>query len=344
LGKRTERLLFFGIILTTISIVGICLTVITVRFEEDRYLRFLRTLTDRFQIQREYMESLHKLSVWEKSRLDKLPPKSRSQPRRVRPSKEVSEQRAALGLPATTAPLFMPEAPLGAQLDKPDESPAFTRDYQNFLRQQVSRVAAEIGWDIKNQARFSDASKAPSEILSDLTKARQEIEKQPVEFLGIKASRAIAFDYMGANFQLQYGIVSTLVLILLGPLISGWLTSLYMTRQRELYEVTRAGSIGDVFPHIMNFVPVSYARFLKRPFTDQEKSSLSEVYALLRVVMAVVIISPMLGSYVAMIVIFWPYSDAVFLTLPFSLYIAVQVLAFLAQEGNGLRGVYFAET
>ncbi len=60
--------------------------------------------------------------------------------------------------------------------------------------------------------------------------------------------------------------------------------------------------------------------------------------------MAVVIISPMLGSYVAMIVIFWPYSDAVFLTLPFSLYIAVQVLAFLAQEGNGLRGVYFAET
>jgi hypothetical protein len=42
-------------------------------------------------------------------------------------------------------------------------------------------------------------------------------------------------EYAGIDYQIPYGFLSTLLVAVMAPLIAGWLSLLYMARQREIF-------------------------------------------------------------------------------------------------------------
>jgi hypothetical protein len=331
LGKRTERLLFSGLVLTGLCFAEVCFTLVMVQFEQNKSQAAVREFGKRIQNETVYLNALYTLHGASTA----TPP---SPIKSAGKTADTASLRESLGLPRDEAPLFSGSS--DSNDGQPSKEPA---SYAQALDGIADDVTKQEGNEAAVLQPFKDPKLGPGDILAKTKASEQREEKEPIEMLGIRAPHSIEVEYGGSSFQFQYGVISTILLALIGPLICGWMTSLYMTRQREMIEISRAATLTTVFPHIMNFVPFMRERLLTRPLTPEQMKGQASLLAFLRVIIAVVIVAPMLTGYVGSLILSWPYSDAVYFAIPFLVYVFFQTLGLIVMEGAGLPGTYFAE-
>jgi hypothetical protein len=249
--------------------------------------------------------------------------------------RQIAIARKRLGLSATPTPHVE---------FKPSTTPAAPIEtYENALHGLVDTAIREDGASPDIASRYIDIKAPPAKLLQQMNIARTAIEKEPIDVWGIRTSRVLEFQYAGSNFQFPYLFVASTLIVLLPALVAGWMTSVYMTRQRELNEIFRAKTISSVFPHILNIFPVTYAHIQRQSLSETEWRAAAVLYAFFRLVVITVLISPMIFAYTYSAIHIWPFSSAVNLAIPFLIYIVFQIIGIYAQEAMSLRSKFFAE-
>jgi len=249
--------------------------------------------------------------------------------------RKVAASRRLLGLP--------PAKPREKELSAVEPIRPKPRTYRDALQAMVdaSEKQANASADVLQQ--YNDPSKSPAEIIKQLQSAQTSLEKQPFNVWGIRTPRLVEFEYAGSNFQLPYIFLSVALLALISPLIAGWLTTLYMTRQREMNAIIKTKSFGNIFPHVLNFVPVQFVRISDRRAEGFDRYIEIGGLTIMRMIVMLVVITPMIVAYAYSVIQFWTFSPANYFVVPILMYIGVQSLALLAQEAVALRQIYFIE-
>jgi hypothetical protein len=178
-------------------------------------------------------------------------------------------------------------------------------------------------------------NKAPSEIIKNLKTNAQELTRGPIQFYGVEIPEKATVGLLGTTVKIELGTFMSLFQAVLGPVLILWFGSLYNTRYRESLLISRASSIAEIFPHLINIYPVGR-------LPDARKKSwiiyylplpvlIGFLYAITRAGLLAVFVVPPAAAYIASLIIFPPdHYIAIFLS--FSLLICVNSLAVIMGE------------
>ena len=99
-------------------------------------------------------------------------------------------------------------------------------------------------------------TKSPIELISSLRAVEQKLRNSPLSVYGIEIPQSTQFDLAGNKMKVPVPTLALVAQIALLPIMLLWLGSLYHTRFREAVLISRATTIAEVFPHIINLFPV----------------------------------------------------------------------------------------
>jgi hypothetical protein len=338
LGRRMERLFFVGLLLTGLSFAEMYLTAANAQFAKDRSSAAITAMLKRTQNENKYLNQLYSAKPPVVSAIAQpAPPPKRGLDAKAQRRVAI---RSKLGLPPE-----LPTASYEATPNTPLPSPPPTPTYASELQKIIDDAVKSDNVSADDLQAYNRPATPPDNLVKQLEAASAAADKQPFEVWGIRTPRIIEFEYAGSNFQFPYVFLSMVLIALLGPLVAGWQTSLYMTRQREIHEIAKTANFSSIFPHILNFIPVSFARFSAAAAAATPQSRMVEIVVLatLRVLVILVLVTPMLIAYGYSLFQFWGYSSAVNTAIPFLVYIFVQTFVLVAQEAFSLGRKYFVE-
>jgi hypothetical protein len=157
-------------------------------------------------------------------------------------ARDVARTRKELGLPPATVPV----EPKG-------------ESYEDALKRVTKSVSGASRLSSETLKLAFDSTKTPSQIVRALAAREKEIENRPVTVWGVTTPVVVPMTYGGATYQLSATFVASSLLLALTPLVIGWLTALYITRQRELLVLAQLRDFSLAFPHVLNILPVDWS-------------------------------------------------------------------------------------
>jgi hypothetical protein len=286
LGRRVERLVFGGILLFVLSFGEVYLSTANKQLVADRSTDFIDNVLRTIESQEGELTLLFSA---------KLEPVARQAQRSELPDDEgrVAEMHRRLGLPPPPPP----------RTDKSAGNPSKPTTYAGVLEEIVDQViiTTKAPRELKT---YVDPSKSPIEIIRNLRQLRDAAFAKPATVWGVQAPRLVKLEYAGQPVALSLEVLSTLLGIALAPLTIGWLSALYITRQRELALIGQLEDFKDAFPHPLNLLPVSFAFITNaqnysinsKKHADARKTNRG-MLALLRCTIAAFLSFPLLAAY-----------------------------------------------
>lgn len=139
----------------------------------------------------------------------------------------------------------------------------------------------------------------PSKIVQSFEDERAKLSKLPLSVYGITLPNDASVDLLLTKITINLLTLSKILQVVLLPVILLWLGSLYTTRYRESIIVARAGSLTDVFPHIINLYPAfDMPSVRKRSWIAPHfKEIMSFIYAITRIALLSIFILPPIAAY-----------------------------------------------
>lgn len=242
LGRRVERLLYFGSVLLLICFLELYFV------SAAKYVK--TESTESLAVLLEELEKNQPSLV----RLYENPPQPKVAIAQNQREKDIASLRSQLGIPP-----------------KVQVATAKLETYAEALFDLVRTSGTSRKVSEETLSILKNANKKPSEIAVDLRKRQQEILLKPVTIWGIETPQVIPMQYAGALYQVPASFVAHALFFALFPLVLGWMASLYVTRQRELMILRSLRDYRVAFPHVLNFFAVDFSRI--EPFAGFEKKS-----------------------------------------------------------------------
>lgn len=335
LGKRVERLLFAGTFVLAACFVELYFATASERLAEDRPTDSLQRLVTELEGVEPALNQLFTIKS------DVSAPAVSNIPARIQNDRErtLAETRRALGLPAETR-----ERPSGSK------AVLKTETYADRVRDITNKAAIATQADASEISKLVDISMPPRALIATLREKIAVATRKPLQVWGIEMPRQLSVQYAGLDAKVPAGIIAKMLLAVLAPILIGWASSLYLTRQRELLLISKLEDYKLSFPHVLNLVPVTFER-LGEPFNSAKManphSSANRYFALcLRVAVILLFLAPMIISLA-----YSGYSLAAPITGSFtitsivcffvSFILVLQGIGLLFQEAIILRGKEF---
>jgi hypothetical protein len=330
LGRRLERLFLGGVLLILLSFLLVLLTTASKQLADDSATAAVTILEESIAQDRDHLLELFQ------QRND--PPARSAGPQTPARLKELSETRKKLGLPDP------PPTPAQTTLPEPQKKYAHVLSELVIEATRKSKVP-----DSDLILKLVDFNASPDDLLKKLATRREALESKPTSLWGIETPRMLRLKYADQSYTVPYDVISILVMIPLQILILGWLTAVYMTRQRELIAIAELRDYKQAFPHILNFLPVDFGRLL--PMKKVPKRTHQQNQVIMFIVRALVIVLfslPMFLGFVYSFLTLWDLSGEspslwFFLGGIAVVVMFVQIVGLVAQEFFLLRGKLFVE-
>src|SRR6185437_13452930 len=242
---------------------------------------------------------------------------------------QIEETRKRLGLgPAKAAP-------------KPSAGTNY-QTYDDELNQLIDSIVIYGNANPDDLRPFRDPSISPAKLLAKLKDTQLAIEKEPASVWGILTPRSVSLEYAGMDYKIPFAFISMVLIAILTPVIAGWFSVLYITRQREIFEIIKSKKLKYIFPHILNFLPVILENEASQPAQKFIRGSLIG----LRLFILLVLLAPIICIHVYSGLLLWSINSYDFPWIAylygfFAIYIFVQALVLMGQEWVLLRGKQF---
>jgi hypothetical protein len=144
--------------------------------------------------------------------------------------------------------------------------------YADALRRLILQLPRS-GYKLSDGTRklVQDPTVSPKQIIDGLLKQRQQLLGQPATIWGIQTPLILPMQYGGAQYQVPAAFIANALIFALIPLVIGWLVSLHMTREKELLIMRGLPDYRYTFPHVLNIFPADFD-FNVRASGSKEKS------------------------------------------------------------------------
>lgn len=245
LGKRVERLLYFGSLLLLLCCLELYL-VSAALYSLDENPADIGALIDRITVALPKLQASHQ----------KIP-NVRPTDLKTAKDRRVAETRRQLGLP-----------PQVEVIEEKEET------YAEMLKKLGTTTYPEKPLHAETLKIVANATQPPEKILAELRARQQALIQRPVTIWGIETPLVMPLQYGGAQYQVPTSFLANSLLLALSPLLIGWLGSLYVTRQRELSIMRGIIDYRQSFPHVLNIVSVDFSAYL--PFMRRKKRRKNE--------------------------------------------------------------------
>ncbi|MDL2283940.1 hypothetical protein LJC19_02185 [Oxalobacter sp. OttesenSCG-928-P03] len=225
-GKRIEKLLYTGVTLMAFCIAGVYFVIAAEYVKTQNPVGF-RTLAGNLEKERGELQRLYDSFA--------------NPPETVR-NEHILKQ-------------------LGLDSNKDTRQETFRqkqRAYERYLVRLASQTELETGMrpGILSSLFRSKEPKSPGDWLSEIRKREEELASQPIKVWGIETPLAVPLQYGQAQYAIPLSIFSVSLQIILVPLLIVWMSSLYMTRQRELLLIRQLDDYKFAQPHMLNILPI----------------------------------------------------------------------------------------
>lgn len=227
LGRRIERLMYFGAILLVACAVEFYV-VSTVEYVRSDNPEGFAVLASKIESQQETLQRLFDEAKLARSGVNR------------QLDARVQKNRASLGLP--------PERQVIAK--------EAGETYSVMLNRLVTEASLQTGMRSSVLSSVGDARKSPSELVTSARARQKELQSRAIVVWGIESPVILPFQYGSAQYQIPNWVLANLLLVALVPLCIGWFGSLYFTRQRELFMLRQLTDYKSVFPHLLNILPI----------------------------------------------------------------------------------------
>jgi hypothetical protein len=191
-------------------------------------------------------------------------------------------------------------------------------DYVFDLRNLLLDISLESGCRRMLAEEIDKRSElGPKALIDGLHKDAEKLASTPLRYQGVDIPERATIALMGTSISIELVLFSTLLQVLLGPLMLLWLGSLYTTRFRETVLIEKAKAVTDLFPHLINIYPVGRIPDVRRrnrliPYIPK---IMAITYFITRVGLLTMFVGPAVGSYIAGVVIVEPSSYSWALTI-----------------------------
>jgi len=229
LGRRIERLFYFGALLLAALLFLVYLTsaVLFVNAQNPAaFGRFAAMLTE----QKTELQDL-----WDA-------PAASSDKQDAQRLKKIAKSRASLGL-----------RPLA-----PTQQVSTQKTYREALAELIAQASKETGLKAEVLVGLVDSQKPPDELIARALKEQARLSSQSITVWGIEAPLMLPVGYGRAEYRVPTTVLAQILLIALAPVVIVWMSSLYSTRQRELLMIRKLERFDLTFPHVLNILRVSF--------------------------------------------------------------------------------------
>jgi hypothetical protein len=327
LGKRIERLFYFGavLVLLCLALIYFASTAIYMRSSNPNGYA---TLEKRLAADSQHLQELY----------DHPSTKSDESPDRVL---AIQNARKKLGLPPEVI-----AAPITSD----------GKTYGDELKSVIQISSTESGVSVDALSSGISATQSPLEVLGIVQANLKKASEAPAEIWGIQTPLIVPVEYGDARYGVPASIIAYSLMIAIAPLIIWWLGSFQLTRQRELVAIRGCDDYRLIFPHILNLFPVLY---IDAPWLSEKERAgrrnhrrqrifLQMVYSLMRTFVVILISWPMLIMYLYSVfqllslqdnIAFWE----VLIALAVGIWMSMQALVTLMQEWMYLWGKVYMD-
>jgi hypothetical protein len=322
LGRRIERLLYFGLLLILLGVLSVYFAAAASYFasSDTRALDAIAALIERNKAQ---LESLFRRQS------EPLSPTTDRQRR-------TASLRKSLGLPSEVS------AP---SLD--------ASTYRGRLYELASSVPDS--YEIRDQlSQLLDTRLAPAQILEKIKAQRDSMVRERGIVLGVELPRSLTLQYGTTDFRVPSQLLAAALLLGLYLLSLAWAGSFYITRQRELLMIRGLNDYKASFPHILNAFAVDFSGLNSRLGIRTKPKSASVnlrigkvVTTAMRCLLVVAIIGPILFcvahaslTLFAILELHWVLKGVAWLGAFLLLLLALMLVLL---EVVGLHGKHFYE-
>lgn len=327
LGRRIERLFYFGAVLVLLCL-ALVYFVSTTTYMSSRNPNGFAALERNLVGDSESLKNLFNYppAEWKRSSQNS--------------GRDVQATRAMLGLPLETF----------------SEEPTKVETYRGELESILKRSSAESGVSVEALSNGIAESMSPDQIIAAVRSRQKLLSETPAKIWGIETPLIVPVEYGAARYAIPASVIANSLLIAMAPLIVWWLGSFQLTRQRELTLIRESESHRYLYPHILNLLPIIY---LGAPWVGEreragrhnqrrERILWQTIYSLIRSFVVILISWPILAMYVySEIQILNLQVDAPIIELVIAsvigLWMCFQALAILVQEWIFLWGKVFVE-
>lgn len=228
LGRRVERLLYFGSILLLLCFVELYF-VSAARFVGEESPGRIAELAAKIKSEKDQLQKLFEAK-----------PKSVLTPADTREKLAVANMRKRLGLPPQT-----------------EEVKPTGETYEDALTRLLHQLPYWYTLADTTRQLARDISTSPDQKLLKLGQLQEELLSRPATIWGIKTPLVLPMKYAGIEYQIPAEFIARAAFFALAPLALGWLLSLVITRERELMIMRGISDYRLTFPHVLNMLAVS---------------------------------------------------------------------------------------
>lgn len=348
LGRRVERLAFTGILLIVLSFVDIYFATANIQLIADRSSTAIATLLNKMKTEEKRLTTLYHA----KPAPPALPVPPVPQPLPVSEMQEqqklIAQTREKLGLP----PLERPKPPKPRKPPTPSPKP---ETYREAIGKIVIEVSKESEARAEDFSSLMNPTKPPSELIKTIQSQKDVLDNKPTTVWGIQTPRLFQLQYAGQDYRIPLDFLSRILAVALAPLVFAWLCALYLTRQRELMMISDIDDYKLAFPHIFNFLPVSFDKVetrMHQRHVTRYRNVLSFInrffHSMLRSCAVLLLALPMVAGCTYAIYLIWDIETSTTSTLYISgallvLIMFIQILALVIQEWTVLHRKEFYE-
>jgi hypothetical protein len=278
LGRRIERLFYFGAILIVLCVIQTYLTT-TLSYIRSKNPVALSTLSSKVEADMSHLQKLYGDSI--------APPTADPQRERL-----VQSARSTLGLPQRIAP-----------------KPPAEETYKNSLDKLLTETSLETGMDSRILYEGISSKDPPEKVLENIQSKERDLATKPVNVWGIETPLQVPLQYGKAEYQIPISAMANSLRIALAMLLIGWLGSLYLTRQRELLLIRNMEDYKLIFPHILNVLPVvdlSSQRALDNELTKRKEARNGRTTSRL---ITSIVRTAIIGAFCAPVLFMFSYSE-----------------------------------
>jgi len=141
----------------------------------------------------------------------------------------------------------------------------------------------------------------PADLERKWTTEAEKRKSEPLEMYGISVESQTEITILGTKVRVKLASLTSLLQVALGPLLVLWLGSLYNTRFRESIYNSKAASLVDIYPHLINIYPAfdspSLRKRRKIALIFPPRTAIAVIYTITRVALVAVVLSPTVALY-----------------------------------------------
>lgn len=334
IGKRLERILFAGVLLTGLCFVELYMVTADIAYSRDSETSAIDSFLEGLERNTETLSILFNKKPEAVTATRPEPVISPSATEKH--ARAIAASRMKLGLPPVAK---REEDALEPQANTQQRPLTYTKILEDIVTEAENQSHASKG----TLKQFINPSLSPDDLKKKAKDIRNTLENKPFSVWGIQSPRRIGVAYAGSNFELQYNFISIALISIISPFMAGWISMLYVTRQREIHAIRSERKLSIIFPHILNIIPVNYNKLSGKFPREIDKKFSVVVYAIIRMIIMALVISPMIWLHTHATFILWDFMDNKFIYMFFIVYTLLQGLLVIIQDGYFFKGVYFDE-